>query len=65
MNDIKIHEKYALTIEEAAAYFHIGMKHLRELIKSNPNAKWVLWNGTHATIKRKVFEEKLDLTNAI
>ena len=65
MAELKIYEKYALTIEEAAAYFHIGMKHLRELIKRDPNVKWVLWNGTHATIKRRLFEEMLDTTNAI
>ena len=65
MTDLRISEKYALTVEEAAQYFHIGMKHLRELIKREPNAKWVLWNGTHATIKRRLFEEKLDATNAI
>ena len=65
MTDLKISEKYALTVEEAAQYFHIGIKHLRELIKREPNAKWVLWNGTHAIIKRRMFEEKLDATNAI
>jgi len=65
MQDLKISEKYALTIEEAALYFHIGVKHLRDLIKSDPNAVWVLWNGTHATIKRRLFEQKLDAANAI
>ena len=65
MTDLKISEKYALTVEEAAEYFHLGMKHLRELIKREPNAKWVLWNGTHVTIKRRLFEENLDNTNAI
>lgn len=65
MSEVKISDKYALTIEEAAEYFHIGMKHLRELIKRDPNAKWVLWNGSHVTIKRRLFEEKLDAANAI
>ena len=65
MSELKINEKYALSIEEAAEYFHIGMKHLRELIKRDPNAKWALWNGTHVTIKRRLFEELLDTTNAI
>ncbi len=65
MTEVKISEKYALTIEEAANYFHIGTKHLRNLIKSNPNAEWILWNGSHVTIKRRLFEEKLDSANAI
>ena len=65
MSELKIYEKYALTIEEAAEYFHIGTKHLRELIRRNPNVEWVLWNGTHVTIKRRLFEDLLDTTNAI
>ncbi len=65
MIDIKVAEKYALTVEEAAEYFHIGEKHLRKLIKNDPNARWVLWNGTHVTIKRKLFEQVLDAANAI
>ncbi len=62
---IPIHEKYALSVEEAAEYFHIGTKRLRDLIKRNPNTEWVLWHGSHANIKRKLFEAKLDTTNAI
>ena len=65
MTELRISEKYALTVEEAADYFHIGVKHLRDLIRREPEAKWVLWNGTHATIKRRLFEEKLDAANAI
>lgn len=63
--EIKISDKYALSIDEAAAYFHIGENHLRKLIKDDPNAEWVLWNGSHAIIKRKLFEEMLDSANAI
>ena len=63
--EIRISEKYALTIEEAALYFHIGVKHLRDLIRREPNARWLLWNGTHAMIKRRLFEEELDAANAI
>ena len=63
--EIKISDKYALSIDEAAAYFHIGEKHLRRLIKNDPTAIWILWNGSHATIKRKLFEAKLDAANAI
>ena len=65
MTELRSSEKYALTVEEAADYFHIGEKRLRELIKRDPNARWVLWIGTHVTIKRRLFEEMLDAANAI
>lgn len=65
MTELRGSEKYALTVEEAADYFHIGEKRLRELIKRDPNARWVLWIGTHVTIKRRLFEEMLDAANAI
>ena len=63
--DIRIAEKYALTVEEAAEYFHIGINYLRRLIKKDPNAEWILWHGSRATIKRKTFESILDTKNAI
>jgi len=34
--DIPTWEKYALTIDEAAAYFHIGEKRLRQIVAENP-----------------------------
>ena len=55
--EIPVFEKYVLSIEEAAAYFNIGMGHLRRLVKQNLNAVWVIWNGTHVGIKRKAFEK--------
>lgn len=63
--EIKMSEKYALSIYEAAAYFNIGEKRLRKLIADDPNATWILWNGSHVYIKRKLFETKLDAANAI
>lgn len=33
-------------IEEAAAYFRIGENKLRRIIAENPDADFVLWNGT-------------------
>ena len=53
-------EKYTLTIEEAAAYFRIGIKKLRNLINENKNANWILWNNSRPQIKRKLFEEYID-----
>ena len=65
MIELKVEDKYALTIKEVAAYFQIGEKHLRRLIQTNPNEKWVLWKGNHVMIKRRLFEEMLDAANVI
>jgi len=63
--EMPIWEKYTLTIEEAAAYFRIGENKLRRLVSENPNAKYILWNGSRAQIKRKLFEEEIDKLSAI
>lgn len=63
--DIPIWEKYTLSIEEAASYFRIGENKLRRLINENPDADYILWNGTRAQIKRKKFEEVIDNLSAI
>ncbi len=53
--EIPIWEKSNLTLEEAAAYFNIGINKLRELSDSD-NCSFVLWVGNKRLIKR----EKLD-----
>jgi len=65
MNEIPVSQKYILTVEEASAYFHIGVNRLRRLISQHRDADWVLWNNTHATIKRLKFERYIDAQNAI
>ncbi len=54
---IPIWEKYVLSIQEASLYFRIGEKKLRKIIDENPEANYILWNGTRALIKRVVFEQ--------
>ena len=58
--DIPLYERYCLTVEEAAAYTLIGENRLREIIKDNPESKWILWVGNICRIKRKEFEMFLD-----
>lgn len=53
-------KKYTLSIEEAAKYFRIGENKLRQLIKENTTAEWILWNGNRAQIKRNKFEQYID-----
>lgn len=60
MESIRISEKYALSVEEAAEYFHLGVNKLRKLIRNNETAEWILWSGSHAYIKRVKFENYLD-----
>lgn len=62
---IPIWRKYALSIEEAAQYFHIGEKRLRQITKEDPEAGYLLWNGTHVLIKRELFEQYLDTAGTV
>lgn len=57
---IPIWRKYILSVQEASEYFHIGYKKLRKLIDENPDAEYILWNGTRPQIKRRVFERFVD-----
>lgn len=58
-------EKYTLTIKEATAYFSIGEKKLRRLAEDNPDAGFVLMNGSHMLIKRAAFERYIDIVNSV
>ena len=54
--EVPIWEKYVLTIEEASAYFQIGRDKLHRIIEENPDADFILMNGTRMQIKRVAFE---------
>ena len=62
---VPIHMKYSLTVSQAAEYFGIGEKKLRQIIDANFSADFLLHNGTRTTIKRKKFEQFLDRTSSI
>lgn len=51
-------EKFALTINEASAYFNIGSNKLREMVKE-PDCNFVLYIGKKTLIKRQRLEEYL------
>ena len=57
--DVPIWNKANLTIEEAAAYFGIGMNKLRELTEDE-NCKFALYIGSKRLIKRQMFEKYLE-----
>ena len=65
MIEIPYWEKYMLTLREAAEYFHIGEKKMRQIVDDNMDAKFLLENGNRVMIKRKLFEEYLNNTSVI
>ena len=64
-DSVPVWNKYALTIYEAAEYFNIGEHRLRQIVKENRHADFVLWIGTKVEIKRVLFEKFLDDINAL
>ena len=64
MKEIPIWEKANLSMEEAAAYFGIGINKLREMTNED-NCPFVLWNGSKRMIKRKAFEKFLEAAYSI
>lgn len=58
-------ERYLLTIREAAEYFHIGEKKLRQIVEENGTADFIIMNGNRVMIKRKAFEQYLDQATAV
>lgn len=57
MNEIKISEKIALTVEEASAYSNIGLNTLRNMMKQPKYKSMILHIGTKQLIKREAFEQ--------
>jgi len=62
--EVPIHEKSNLTLEEAAAYFNIGVNKLRE-ISDDDKCPFVLWVGSRRLIKKRQLEEYLSKTYSI
>jgi len=62
--EVPIYKKANLTLEEAAAYFSIGVNKLREL-SDDDKCVFVLWVGNKRLIKRKQLEEYLSKTYSI
>jgi len=62
---LKPGEKYNLTIKEASVYFSLGEKKLRRIAEDNPDAGFVLMNGSHILIKRSAFEKYIDMVDSV
>lgn len=65
VGEIPVWEKYTLSIEEAAEYFRIGQKRLRQMVAENPDADYILMNGNRIQIKRKLFEKYIDVATVV
>ena len=63
-SECPVYEKSNLTLEEASAYFNIGIHKLREMTDSD-RCPFVLWVGQKRLIKRKKLEEYLLRTYSI
>lgn len=63
--EVRVCEKYALTVSEAAVYFGIGEKKLRSMIEEYNHLGLFIQNGVKYTIKRQKFEAFLNETSAI
>ena len=57
---VPVWEKANLSLEEAAAYFGIGINKLRDMTNEQ-NCRFVLWNGNKRLIKRKQLERLLEI----
>lgn len=65
MDQMPFWQRYTMTVEEAAEYFHIGEHKLRKLISEDKDADYILWNGNRPQIKRSIFERYIDRCGAI
>ena len=61
---VPVWEKANLSLEEAAAYFGIGINKLRDMT-NDENCPFVLWNGSKWLIKRKALEKYLESSYSI
>lgn len=59
-NAIPVWKRYALTITEAAEYYHIGENKLRIIADEHLEADFIIMNGNRILIKRQKFEDYLD-----
>ena len=64
-SNIPVWKRYALTISEASAYYHIGENKLRMIVDEHPEADFVIMNGNRVLFKRQRFEEFLDRATVV
>lgn len=58
-------DKFCLTLDEASAYFNVGVKRLANLLDSPEGAELTLMVGVKRLVKRKKMENFLDKVTAV
>lgn len=58
--NIPVWERYTLTVNEAAEYYHIGETKLRRIAEEHPEDDFTILNGNRLLFKREKFERFLD-----
>ena len=56
---------HSLNVSEAAEYYGIGEKRLRQIAGENEGADFILEVGSHIRFKRKLFEDCLDTASTV
>ena len=64
MKEVPIWEKTTLTVEEASAYSGIGERKIRQL-SDKEDCEFVLWVGTKRLIKRRKFDEYIEMAYSV
>lgn len=57
---VPLWKRYTFTIDEAAAFYHIGQAKLRSIVEYDPEADFIIYNGNRVLIKKTQFEKYLD-----
>ena len=63
--EVPIWEKANLSLEEAAAYFNIGINKLRRIVDSKECEDFIIWDGNRRLIKRVLFEDFINQAYSI
>ena len=63
--EVPIWEKANLTLEEAAAYYNIGINKIRAITDRRECKQFVLWVGNRRLIKRDPFEAYLKSEHSV
>ena len=61
---IPVWKKYSLNVSEAAEYYGIGEKRLRQIAGENEGADFILEVGSHIRFKRKLLDRKSTRLNS-
>lgn len=62
---IPIWKRYLLSVTEAAQFYHIGEKRLRQIVDIHPNGEFYLLVGNKVLFKKEKFEQFLAESTAI